>query len=252
MSFSEAVQPFIPLILGALGVLAMLPVTISLYRRFLAKPIAQRTKTTFVEAADDEEFVAPLKNTLLWRELCGETALTVQMATSRIDSIPNSIGEVVDRKLAEHGKALSANVASNLEGLAQAMDKSLDSRMSQIDEKLVKARRFGGDPVAAQEKGVESRRVNQIVQVLDDQTGGGQTMLAKARQLADAMESAGQSDLADWIDEHPDAIPKVERLIRANPRLAARLQAAQDRLMGAGGGAVRGSGPASGHAGIER
>lgn len=234
----------------------MLPVTISLYRRFLAKPIAQRTKVTFVEAADDEEFVEPLKKTLLWRELSGDTAMTVQMATARIDSIPNSIGEVVDHKLQEHSKALSANVASNLENLAKAVDQSLDSRIGQIEAKLTgrgKINAFGGDPKAAQAAGVDSRKMNQIIQVLDDQTGGGASLMAKARQLADAMESAGESGLADWIDEHPEAIPKVERMIRANPRLAARLQQMEARMLGeSGGGAASGNRGATGRAGIER
>lgn len=205
----------------------MLPVTISLYRRFLAKPIAQKTKTTFVEASDDEEFVESLKATRLWKELSGDTALTVQMATQRIDSIPNSIGEVVDRRLDETTKALGNHFSQEFEKAVRCMQ----AQISGLEEKALGARRFAGDPAAAQAKGVESRKVNQIVNILEEQVNG-PSLVAKATELGDFLASVGQPELADWLAENQDAVTKVERRIRANPQLAARLQQYQQRFAG--------------------
>ena len=80
MSLTDLVAPFIPLVLGAIGVLLMFSVTLMLYRRFLKKPIAAETKQTFLNAADDDEFVDPLRQTKLWTELSGETAGQIQLA----------------------------------------------------------------------------------------------------------------------------------------------------------------------------
>lgn len=231
---SDAISPYIPLILGAIGVLLMFPLTLTLYRRFLKAPIADQTKKTFVEAADDEEFVVPLKNTLLWRELTGDTVHQVQLVAARVDSIPSSIGEVVGARLDESAKTLGNHFSDNLDAAVAHIQKRIDA----IEERFMTGKRFGNpdamSPQEAQAKGVEARRVNQIVTVLEEHVSG-PTWAAKARELGDFLEAVGQSDLADWLDEHQDKIQQIERKIRANPQLAARLQQMQKRNAGGRG-----------------
>lgn len=230
----EVVEYLTPFLLGAAGVILMLPVTISLYRRFLSKPIAQKTKSTFVEAANDPSFVEPLKETLLWRELSGDTALTVQMATSRIDSIPNSIGEVVDQRLESATKVMGNHVSQVVEGAVA----HIQGRINEVESKLASRRGFA-DPSSSQEKSVESRKVNQIVNTIEEAVAG-PTWEAKVREVSELLEAVGQTDLAEWLEENPGKIATVERKIRSNPRLAKLVSDFQQRHSGRGapGGSV--------------
>lgn len=230
MSLSTILEPMIPLIMGAVGVLLMFPVTILCYRRFLAPYFAQKTKTTFVDACDDEDFVNPMKETLLWRELAGENAGIIQLATARIDNVPSSMGEVVRKDLDTAVKTLGNHFSQEFTNAVNHLQTHIDNAIASA----VKARRFGGDPAAAQEKGVESRKVNQIVDALDNSINP-QFLEPKVRELADFLTSIEQPELADWLEENPGKITQVERRIRANPVLAQRIAAFQQRV-GAGKG----------------
>lgn len=145
----------------------------------------------------------------------------------QLGSLPGNLGEVIKSQGEDQVKSLAEYFASNLEGAVN----NIKSQIASMEEKYIQARRFGGDPKEAQAKGVESRKVNQIVQTLEDHvTGPG--IAAKVNELAAFLMEVGQPELADWLDENHQAISAIERRIRANPQLAARLQAYQAKLQG--------------------
>ena len=214
----------------------------------MAKHVAgPRAKTLMVnvlkgETEEDEEIVREIRQHLIRPELQSMTITLPQdlrALPELVSSIPQNLGEVIQGQLDESTKTLGNHFSCNLDGAVAA----LNNRITEIESKMTGRARFSGDPQAAQSKSVESRCVNQIVDTLDAQAGGNASLMAKARQLAAFLSDVGEDDLADWLDEHPDAIPKVERRIRANPALAQRIQAIQDRLAGAGG--ASGGGAAS-------
>lgn len=152
-----------------------------------------------------------------------------------VSSIPQSVGEVMSSRLEDGLKDLGNHFSQNLEAAVN----NIKQQVAGVEERFLAGRRFGGDPKEAQAKGVESRKVNQIVDTLEAQVMG-PSIAAKVNELAQFLVEVGQADLADWLDENHQAITAIERRIRANPALAARLQQYQQKLHGGGGGQPRG------------
>ena len=156
--------------------------------------------------------------------------------SQKLDDLPPVLQGAIDTST----KALSANVAGNLDDAVH----SIQAQILQVESKLTGRRGFaapGADPSAAQEKGTESKHVNHIVDVLDGATGGA-NWTQRARNLSGLLQELGDESASDWLDEHPDAIAKIEKRVRANPNLAARLQKLEARMAGGQQAAAQGGG----------
>lgn len=117
---------------------------------------------------------------------------------------------------------------SSLAQFGDGVSLSLNSIAQTIAPKAFR----GGDASENQAKGVESRKINQIVNALDAGTamGGAQNMMQYAYDLAGFLESVGEPSLAEWLSENPNKLPQIYERIKRIPGLAQRLQAFEQRM----------------------
>lgn len=218
----------------AVAVIAFVITQVHLVR--VARKLIRKSKESWAKAeetiaASKDEIQASVNETLkpIMSKLDNQSMAlpeTVNSLKVQVETIPQSLADVMQIQMEEHTKTLGNHFSQQLTDGIQAVQKQI----GEVEAKVTNARRFGGDPSGSQTKSVESRRCNQVVEALDRHTGGGSDLMAKARMVSGFLEDVGETDLADWLDANPDSIPNIERRIRSMPSLAKRLNELQARF----------------------
>ena len=124
---------------------------------------------------------------------------------------------------------VSANMSENFVMLQKAIDQKIEMVTK------VPTGTIGTivDPRTAQEASVQKRKVNEIVNRLDEaalgQSFGG--------RMALILESLGEPAMKEWMLDHPQAYPLIMQEIKRRPALASRM----DQIMGQVEGPMQGS-----------
>lgn len=215
-----------------IAVAAFCATQIHLFR--VARKLIRNSKASWNRAMDEISGSESRLTNMLTESIAG----IQKDVTESIRSLPSSFSDVARNDLAAVSKEHTQFLVNEFEKAVQCVQ----TQIAGVEEKMLgkMSMRLGGDPTAAQAASVEARRMNQVVDTLELAVQG-PSITAKVNELAQFLTEVGQPELGDWITEHPDTIPKIERRIMSNPQLAQRLNALRGRVggrTGTGGGSV--------------
>lgn len=166
-------------------------------------------------------------------------------ADQKIESVGQDLTEKIQRLVQDNRPdSRIAELASKLDGIPQYLELRLDKVSANLSENMIRLQtsidqrldplikvlpNIGrvsnlGDPTQAQEASVQKRKVNEIVNKLDEAALGS----SFGGRMAQILDSLGYPDLKDWMTEHPEAYPMLVQEMKRHPALAARM----DQIMG--------------------
>lgn len=134
----------------------------------------------------------------------------------KLEGIPNYLEDRLSK--------VSANMSENFVLLQKALDQRID------EFKKIQTGTIGTivDPREAQVASVQKRKVNEIVNRLDEaalgQTFGG--------RMAMILDSLGEPAMKEWMMDHPQAYPMLVQEIKRRPALASRMDAIMGQVEG--------------------
>jgi len=162
----------------------------------------------------------------------GDVKTTIAELESRVNGLP----AVIEDKFLK----LQGGLRESFVSFGDTLAKNLELLIPKLPPRIP----FAGDPKGAQAAGVDSKKVNQIVNALELGVGTQGNLIGAINEVAGLLEQFGSPDLADWLQENPDKLPMIYARLQRNPRLAQGIAKMEQRLAGGappGNGGMRGS-----------
>jgi hypothetical protein len=152
----------------------------------------------------------------------GDVKTTIAELESRVNALP---GVIEDRMLKIQGGLRESFVL-----FGDQVAKSIEAAMPKFTPRIP----FNGDPKGAQAAGQDTKNINKIISTLEVGAGTGGNLLGAVNDLASMLETFGEPNLADWLQENPDKLPQIYARVSRNPRLAQGLARIEQKISGQG------------------
>ena len=165
----------------------------------------------------------------------------MKTAIAELGARLNGLPQVIEDRFLK----LQGGLKESFISFGDSLSKDLSGLLS---PKIPPAFRGGMDPTLAQSKGVEARKINQIISTLEAGAGTGGNLLGAVNDVAGLLEMFGEPGLADWLQENPDKLPQIYARVSRNPRLAQGLAKLENKILGTppGNGSQMSSNPSRG------
>lgn len=167
----------------------------------------------------------------------GDVKTTIAELESRVNGLP---GVIEDRMLKIQGGLRESFVM-----FGDQVAKTIEAAMPKFTPTI----HFAGDPKGAQAAGQDSKNINKILSTLEAGAGTGGNLLGAVNDLASLLETFGEPNLADWLQENPDKLPQIYARVARNPRLAQGLAKLEQKISGGSSPGNGGQGFQSRHSG---
>jgi len=152
----------------------------------------------------------------------GDVKTTIAELESRVNGLP---GVIEDRMLKIQGGLRESFVM-----FGDQVAKTIEAGIPKFPQRIP----FAGDPKGAQAAGQDTKNINKILSTLEAGAGTGGNLLGAVNDLASLLETFGEPNLADWLQENPDKLPMIYARVARNPRLAQGLAKLEQKISGQG------------------
>ena len=152
----------------------------------------------------------------------GDVKTTIAELESRVNGLP---GVIEDRMLKIQGGLRESFVM-----FGDQVAKTIEASIPKFPQRIP----FAGDPKGAQAAGQDTKNINKILSTLEAGAGTGGNLLGAVNDLASLLETFGEPNLADWLQENPDKLPMIYARVARNPRLAQGLAKLEQKISGQG------------------